>query len=358
MDQNIPVPKNQDDEISVKDLILKLQDWCRYFFKKWVVIVPVGIAGALLGLLYAYNVKVNYVAEITFVLEDNKSNALSSYAGLASQFGIDLGGSSGSGVFSGDNFAEFLRSRLMIEKTLLSPVKVENKEISLAELYIRMNELRDNWSGKPALKNIQFPVNPDRSKFTLQQDSVLNSIYQGIIKSNLLIYKPDKKLSFLAVKCTALNETFSKVFVERVVEEATTFYIDTKTKRSKTNVDKLQLKADSLEYLLDRKTFSLAATQDLNVNPIKRVATVNSQLAARDQAVLQTMYVEVMKNLEISKMAMVQEAPLVQVIDRPIYPLKKEKFGKLKGILMGGILAGVLIIAFLFIRRIYEKIML
>jgi hypothetical protein len=51
-----------------------------------------------------------------------------------------------------------------------------------------------------------------------------------------------------------------------------------------------------------------------------------------------------------------KETPLIQVIDRPILPLPKEKFGKAKGILMGGILAGFLMVLGLIVRRIFKEL--
>jgi hypothetical protein len=45
------------------------------------------------------------------------------------------------------------------------------------------------------------------------------------------------------------------------------------------------------------------------------------------------------------------------VIDRPILPLPKEKFGKAKGILLGGVLAGFLTVLGLLIRKIFKKLL-
>jgi hypothetical protein len=45
---------------------------------------------------------------------------------------------------------------------------------------------------------------------------------------------------------------------------------------------------------------------------------------------------------------------LIQIIDKPILPLSKERFGKSKGILLGGILGSFLIILGLVIRRIFK----
>jgi uncharacterized protein involved in exopolysaccharide biosynthesis len=45
---------------------------------------------------------------------------------------------------------------------------------------------------------------------------------------------------------------------------------------------------------------------------------------------------------------------LIQVIDKPILPLKKEKFGKGKGIVMGGFLAGFLVVLFLLLKKMLK----
>jgi len=348
--------------MSLKGLILKLQYWWRFLLSKWLLIVIVGIAGAALGFTFGLLQKPKYFGELTFVVEEgNKQGSLGAYAGLASQFGIDLGSMSGSsGVFTGDNILEFLKSRLMVERALLSPIRKEGKIISLVDYYIAVTGMRKSWAedDKTAfLKDLSYPVNGDRTKFTLVQDSVLREIYTILLMNHLVVEKVDKKLSFISVGCVSRNEMFSKVFVENLVKEATTFYVDTKTKRSKMSVDLLQSKADSLESLLNKKTYSAAVSQDLNRNPVRSVASVGTELVTRDKIVLQTMYGEVVKNLELSKLSMAQETPVIQIVDTPILPLKKEKLGKLKGLIIGGFLAGFLIVVFLILKRIYKDTM-
>lgn len=347
----------QEDEVTLKSLILKIQEWVKYLLSKWIIIFLAGVICAGLGFFYAYKTKVNYRAKLTFVLEDNKQGGIGSYSNLASQFGIDLGGSSSSGVFAGDNIMGFMMSRLMVEKTLLYSINVDGKVMSLADFYLSFNHIKDKWANDPLMKNFSLPPTSNRSMFTLQQDSVLQTIYEKILKGNLKIEKPDKKLSFIAVQCISPNETFSKKFTEILVSEATQFYIDTKTKRSKSNVDKLQAKADSLELLLNKKTYSAARAQDINMNPARRAATVNIELDTRDKMVLQTMYGEVLKNLEISKMSMAEEMPVIQIIDTPILPLEKIKMGKLKGLIMGGLLGGVLAALYFLLKKIFADIM-
>lgn len=348
---------NKQDEISLKELILTLRSWKQYLLSKWIVIGIAGLVGAGLGIVYARKQHLQYVGELTFVLEDSKSGGLAAYSGLASQFGLDLGSGGSSGLFEGDNIMEFLKSRLMLERTLLTPVTINSKQTTLADLYIHFKELDKNWDKDTALKGLHYPVGQPRETFSLKQDSILDFIRNEIGKRNLNISKVDKKLSFIVVQVSSEDQIFSKVFTERLVAEATDFYVKTKTKRSKTNVDKLQAIADSIELLLNKKTYSTAVAQDLNVNPIRQVANVEAEIRNRDKMVLQTMYAEVVKNLEISKMTMAQETPIVQVIDTPILPLKKERFGKLKGLILGGFIGGVLILMYLILRKMLRDVM-
>lgn len=345
----------KSDEISLKELVLKLRDWWRYLLSMWLVIVVFGLAGAGLGLVLSLFSKEKYIAELTFVLEDSKQGGLAAYSGLASQFGFDLGGGSGSGLFEGDNIIEFLRSRFIIEKALLTPINANGKKMTLISWYIETSDLKEKMDKDPKLKAITYPVGQDRATFTLQQDSLLNKIHKRLLEKELEITKPDKKLSFIKVKTTTEDQLFSKIFTERLVSEAADFYTYTKTKRSKVNVDKLQAIADSLQDLLNKKTYTLAATQDVNLNPVRQISSVKGELIARDKVVLQTMYGEVIKNLELSKMTMAQETPVVQIVDTPILPLEKKRFGKLKGLVLGGLLGGIFIVLILVFRRLYRE---
>lgn len=347
----------QDGEISFREIILKIKGWYRYLLGKWKIILLFAIIGAGLGIFYSLTSKIKYTAKLSFVVEESKPNALGAYAGLASQFGIDVGSSMGSGVFSGDNIVEFLQSRLMMEKALLTPVLLGEKPRSLADYYLDVSGQREQWVKNPALQQLRFPVTSSRQGFSLQQDSILYVIYKHIKDNQLTVSKPDKKLSFIWVECKSTDEQFAKLFTERLVKEATDFYIQTKLQRSKTTVDKLQFKADSLESMLNRKTYSVAESQDLNLNPARNIAGVRTELMARDKIVLQTMYGEVIKNLELSRMAMEQETPIIQIVDSPILPLIKEKTGIVKGAVLGGVLFAFLTVLALLFRRIYQVIM-
>jgi uncharacterized protein involved in exopolysaccharide biosynthesis len=59
----------------------------------------------------------------------------------------------------------------------------------------------------------------------------------------------------------------------------------------------------------------------------------------------------------MAKVTLLRETPLIQLIDRPTLPLKKDKPGKAKSLLIGGILAGFLTILYLIVRILLKQVM-
>jgi hypothetical protein len=347
-----------NDEISLKELIQKVQEWIAYLKTQWKLIIGIAALGSILGFAIAIFIKPNYLATTTFVLEEDKGigGGLGGAMGLASSFGFDLGGGGG-GLFTSSNIIELMKSRLVVEKTLLNPVQVAGKEISLADYYIQFNELKEDWSNKPTLSNINFPVNADRSKFSLQQDSILQIISAGLTKDNLVIVQKDKKVSIISLTVKTENELFSKLFCEQLLKETSDFYIETKSKKSRLNVDILQHQADSIRAELNSAITGVATASDnvYNLNPafnVKRTPSTRRQVDVQANTAILT---QLVAQLELSKVSLRKETPLVQLIDRPILPLEKDKVGRLKSLVLGGFLAGFLTVLYLVFRQLYKK---
>lgn len=349
--------KDASNEISLKDLILKVRGGAKYLRLKWKTILIVAILGGSLGLLYSIIKKPVYKAELSFALQDDNNSsggALGGALGLASQFGLDLG-SSGGGAFSGDNLLELMKSRSMVENTLLTPVDIGDKKETLAQLYISFNP---RWQNLTKSKGIDFLAGADRTKFNLLQDSILGVFYHTLIKSNLSVDKLDKKLSIITVKVDSKNELFSKYFTEILVKTVSDFYISTKTKRSSQNVNILQRQADSVRRELNAAITGVAVTSDVNPNPnpslqIIRVPSQRRQVDVQADIAILT---ELVKNLELSKMSLRKETPLIQIIDKPILPLEINKVSKLLGTIIGVIIGSFLAVIVIIARKLFSNI--
>ena len=353
-----------DDEISLKELIVKIKEWGSFLKTKQKTIFIAGIIGALIGLTYAFFEKPTYKAVLTFAMEEDKGGGgggLSGALGLASSFGIDLGGAGGvGGAFAASNLAELMKSRLLVEKVLLEPVVINRKKMTLAEYYIQINELREAWENKPSLKEIQFLPNANRSNFTLQQDSILQEIHKDLIeKANLSIMQKDKKVTILTIEVNSENELFSKIFCENLAKETSNFYIETKSRKAKLNVDVLQKQVDSVKNALSDAISGVAYETDnvYNMNPALNIKGAPSKRMQVDVQANTAILTNLVVQLELAKITLRKETPLIQLIDRPILPLEKEKFGKLVSIILGGFSAGFLIVLYLVFRKVYRKML-
>jgi uncharacterized protein involved in exopolysaccharide biosynthesis len=351
-----------NDEISLKELILKIKEWATYLKSKWKILLFVGFLGSLIGLTFAFFEKPTYKATLTFAMEDDKGGGggLSSALGIASSFGLDLGGAGAGGIFAANNLAELMKSRLIVEKVLLSPVTVNHNTISLAEYYIQIKKFRKNWNENSRMKNIKFQPSYTPLKFSLQQDSVLQLIHKDLIdKNHLSILQKDKKSTILSIEVTSQDEHFSKIFCENIAKETSDFYIQTKSKKARINVDVLQRQVDSVRNELNSAISGVAIETDnvYNLNPaynVKGVAYKKKQIDVQaNTAILNNLVVQ----LELAKVALRKETPLIQLIDSPILPLAKEKIGKLKSSILGGLFSIFLSILILMFGQFYNKML-
>lgn len=341
---------NQPNEISLVELIHSVKKYYNYLLSKWKIICIFGFGGAAIGLAASFIVKPTFTAHLSFALVEKSSGG--GLADLASSFGFaGLVGGGSNGAFSGDNLLEIIKSRHAVEQTLLTPVEYKGQRKTLMEAYMDFTKMRKALKKEKKnkdLRDLAYPVGQCRSSFNRTQDSMLYVVYDGFIKGqNLKIVRKDKKVSIVNVDFTSKDELFSKLFVETLMDQTYRFYRQTKTAQSRYNINMMQQKADSVRALYEVALYKGAGYSQVNINPALQFAAVPRIKQESNAQLYGTVYTEILKNLETLKLDLARETPLVQVIDQPIYPLKKEKLGKIKGTFFGGVIGGVLIVVYL-----------
>ena len=347
-----PQPQNSD-EISLKELILKGKDWFAYLWGyKWRILLA-GLLGGALGFVYAkYFTKATYTATVSFTLEQKGSGGAGALGGLASSLGLgDVGGSS-SGMFGGENVLHLMKSNRIIHQSL-KEAQPELKGDHLLNTYLK------NHFEKPLKeKKIElYPENLDSVTFTRAQDSLLLLITKNIREEQLVAERQDQKTSIINLEVKDNNEEWAYLFSKALVKNAIDLYLEIKVGKLMRTENELTQKKDSIRGLLDGSITTLAYEADLNSHtPLMRYKT-NQAKKQIDVEVLKSMYGSVIQNLEITKIQRAQEEPIIEIIDAPILPLGMEKFGKVKGIVIGVFLAGFLIIGWLVSRRLLKTVM-
>lgn len=345
---NINISDN--DEISFSEILHYLKSTVIYIFSKWRVLTITLIVSMTLGYFYSKSKPLEYKATLIFAIDGDKGSS-SSAIGLASQFSLDLG-QNGTGTFEGSNLIELMKSRSIVEKTLLDTVTENGKIKTLAQYFLDINHI----SVLDEKQNlIQYKINEDRTSYTIKKDSLLEQLYVKIISNNLFI-KQMKKVSFLSIEFISNNEIFSKFFCEKIAFQVSKFYTETKSKKARINVEILQKQADSIRTELNLAISGVASANDnvFNLNPsvnVKRTAASKRQVDVQFNTAILT---QLISNLELAKVNLRKETPLIQIIDKPILPLEKIKVSKSKTMLSFAFIAIFINILILLILK-YKK---
>jgi hypothetical protein len=276
---------------------------------------------------------------------------------LASQFGFDLGGGS-AGAFSGDNLVELMKSRLLIEKTLLTSIDSFGKTKLLVNQYIDFNKPRKPKPWKPSNPiPVTFnPVTIENRTFSIYQDSFLAKLSFDFVEGNKLqVSKLDKKSAIVRVSFTSEDEWFAKNFAQILTQNVTEFYVETKTGQMRKNVRILEHKVDSVKQALGRAMYGVASEVDGNHYLVRGVAKVPQAKKQLEVQVLSVAYGEMIKNLELSRTMMAREQPLIQLIDQPRFPLEKRRTSKLMMAIVGAVLFFFMTTVFLYLRRMWKS---
>jgi uncharacterized protein involved in exopolysaccharide biosynthesis len=346
------------EQIKLSDISNLFRKFISYALTKFRIFAIITFISCIISTLYWFSQDAKYTAVATFIVEEgtSKSGGLS---GIASQFGIDIGsimGGGGASLFSGDNIFEIMKSRKIITKVLLT--KDENGK-TLADLYVEMYGMKHSKDFK-----FQDSLNTENylsdNKKKIFQDSILNIIYKNILLKNLLVEKLNKKSSVITVSVLSPDEKFSKIFNERLVKETSNLYIEIKVGNLTKSINKIQQKADSLENVLQNISQESSKlnlpTQEklLNENTALTLSKENfsskytyknivpSEYVTRNRTVAFTLYGEVVKNLETLKISLVNQTPIIQVLDLPQFPLNNQKI-RLYVTLLFGFFIGILI---------------
>ncbi len=333
-------------------LLTTLKTYLAYLRTKIVLILGVTTLGALLGLTYVSIKPIKYTARSSFVVEDSKSLGGSGLMGaISGQLGPELlGALGGSNLLSGENIIELAKSRSLLRKTFLT--SYDGSAVSLADRYASSLKLKEDWLDSRKV-GVKVDFSWTKKKYSRLEDSLLNTLIDRVIKKDIEVFKPDRRLSLFEVNITMRDEQLASLFCKRLLSMTSDLYINAKTKRIKGNISRLQHLADSLQRYANQRVRSTAQSnfKMLDLNPQYYEQEVESTINTREESLSGMIYAEVLKNLEISKASLLQETPTIQLVDTPETPLPSNLIEWYEGLiygLLGGLFASIFLFVFLF----------
>jgi hypothetical protein len=346
------------DEFSPKKLILLGRSALWYLLRQWWKVLGIGLLFGVAGAFYSLSKKPTFAAEISFALDEEAAQSASpGYRGLAEELGLGISPNPG-GVFSSmTNIVELMKSRLLIEKTLLSSTVIDGRKIIFADFFLDSLRFREKWMKKSPYYQIRWDQPHKTKEETLFANAILRSMYETLVTRNISIASKGKGTTIISAKLTAEHELFCKYFLEALMAEVTNYYVQIKTQRAKLNLEFIQQRTDSIRVAYNSALFGRAAFTDANINPIRQTAVISGEKQQTDIQILKASYIDLVSALEEARTALRRDTPLIQYLDTPILPLNQNRSSMKKWFILFFIVGCLLTTFFLLTRKGIRYIM-
>jgi hypothetical protein len=351
----------EEDEITLKELILKLQEFWKEIWKNKFLVIAVSGLFAIIMLAKAWVAPVTYPAKLTFMVnEDEGGGGMGGVASVLGQFGF---GGGSSGQYNLDKLLELSRSRKIISMVLFEKIAMDGKQDYIANHIIDLYDFHENWEEDTTGLHGYYFIHDDTDAFARFENSALKSVYakvvgnaeskiEGIVGSG---YEEDTGI--LHLFSNSLSEELSIAITKILYEKLSKFYIEKTIAKQEQTYQIFKLKVDSIQAVLNSAQYNLLKFDDTNrMLTLQQYSFKKLQLQQEVQKMIMA-YGEVYKNLALSEFALKSKTPFITTIDEPIGPITGERESKIKAIVIGGFVGGFLIILFLIGRKIFRDTM-
>ena len=310
----------EEDTISLSDILLTLAEQLK-------VIVLVPFITVFLTFTYVQFIQTpQYVSWATVLLPSGGGN-LGGLAGLASQFGVNVPIGAQADLSSPSLFPELLRSRTFGEKILDKKfyTKEFGKKLSLLAILTHGNDP------------------PEFGRDTLITSSL------GAL-GEILEFDEDPSGLFSVIKATTKEPIFAKELAEVTLAEleALNRFYKSQTVNEKTSF--IANRIASVENDLESSEKFLKEFNERNRQISSPALQLEQSRLARDVEIQKGIYLTLKQQLELAKIEEVQEASIVQILDKPQVPLGPTNKNLKLSVLLAGILGIGLGIMIGFIR--------
>jgi len=350
--------EHYDDEISLKELILKLKEFWYELWRNWFLIILFCIPFLAYNLYQHFTFEKSFTANLTFMVnEDEGGGGLGGVSSVLGSFG--LGGAPG-GEYNLEKMLSLLKSRKIIQNVILEKVNLNGQEDFYANHFIKIEDLHNTWTentGPVDLSNFLF-TNNKLEAFSIEENTALKYIHSKFIGNSVRGISPllkstiAEETGIMQLSFQSKDEKFSILILEQLFEYLSEYYISQSIEKQLITFNLISAKSDSLEQELRTAEYSLASFSDKNRGLYNRTDQLQQFRLKGKVKMLGAAYVKVVEQKEIAEFSLRDQTPVVQIIDYPISPIEPSKSSLIKNIIIACFIGGFLGTLFIIGRKI------
>jgi hypothetical protein len=357
----------ENDEISLKELILKIKEFVHELFSHWGLIALICIPVVLYMMYDAFTKKPEYPTYLTFTVNKDDGASMGVMSGLLGQFGF--GGVQSE--FNLDKILDLLKSRKITERVIFHEETIYGNKDYLANHLINYLDTLNQWgyikwykrpfTPKSKLEGFRF-THDSIQNFNRIENLALKAIYTKMIgtpesDSRFLKASYEEMSGVLTMVLTLKDEQLTVPLLNKYFEELSKYYIDNSIEKQKVTYDLVKVKHDSIYTALRSTEYQLADFKDSNLGIFTKKSKLNEFRLENRIRILAAGLAKATENLEVADFTLKNKTPFIQVIDRPIFPIKSLKVSKFKTLIISGFLGVLIGMAFVILRKIYRDTM-
>lgn len=341
-----------DEEITLKELILSIQDYAREVLKHWKLIALISLPFVGYQLYKVFTTPPKYVGKLTFMIdEEGNSSGASSVLG---QFGIATGTQ-----YNLDKVLEISKSRAVLQLVLFSKAEVAGQKDYIANHIIHYSDLEENWAEDTTRLNGFKFEHGQVEQFSRLEFNALKKVLRVVKGSEEKpgIYKTsyDESTGIMSLVFEGRAEGLSIAFVDTLFNRLSTFYVEKAVEKAEITYNIISAKSDSLAGELSAAEYKLANYVDRNQNVFSaREGELQRNRLLSDVQRLQMMYGEAVKNRELAEFNLRNKKPFITLLDSPIPPLGEQRPPLIRSLVIGLLLGVFIGITFVLGRKIYR----
>ncbi len=297
--------KEQNDEVTIVEILIDIISSLKYIFSKWFIILPICLLVAVGAYFYERKTPTLFQADSVFLLQTNSGQ---SGAGIASALAANFGISSGNIEINNSTLIEIITSKKAVTQCFFSQFAPTKKEQILVVNYL-IDQMKMNPSN-------HFPADVDLTNLTIAQINTINKVNDYLLKKIIRCIDNDKS-STITVEVKTNNLELSRHICNNLTNYLTDFFKKNINIQNNRNLIFAQNKYDSIKFALGVKERTLARLKDANTGITKATALLEIERLQRDVDILSDMFIQANASLEAERSHASNEKNILQVIDSP-----------------------------------------
>jgi len=347
----------EDDEITLKELILKLKEFWAYLWERKVWIILIGVLMAAIFAVKAKMKPVEYQASLTFMVDEDTGGG-AGIGGILSQFGFGGGGSE----YNLQKILTLSKSMRITGEVILDTGMVDGKNDLYGNHIIDLYEFHDKKSWKKPENGLDGFYFGDKSRSPRAKNIALKSVFGKVIggkktKNPLYSSSVDDDTGIMTLSVKSTSPDLSLGMVKNFFEHLSEYYIEKSIEKAESTYSILRAKTDSIHNLLGQREYALAQFKDKNRGVYLNKVKIKEQRLKAQITALQMAWGESLKNQEIADYALKEQTPFIQPIDIPFAPIEPIPNSLLKSIIMGAFLGAFLSVLYFIFQKIIKEVL-